>query len=200
MTDVEATTRRLAAESGVAYGSDPVDGSDEVSIDAGWMTHRCADVVDAGGGLVEMRANLAEALEGWSSPGQQKLGEGLAKLCSEIAGSHPDAPGDAIRDAFGWTGWCHPGNHGSATVVTARLSGADAVDADRRRVIAETYLRVLLLELVTPEAVHEAWKAGRAGGDTYWARRWKSVRERAAAAAGIPPQAHIRLDFTHDPW
>ncbi|KQP43893.1 hypothetical protein [Pseudorhodoferax sp. Leaf274] len=135
---------------------------------------------------------------------QQRFAGFLAKLCAEIAAAHPAAPGDAIRDAFLWTGWCHDGVHGSGTVLHIRMNGQGALESAERKLLEVAFGRVLLRELVTPEAVDEAHKASRrAGPETYWSRRWTAARAAAMAEVfpdGLPARTQLRTVFSYSPW
>nr|WP_145545239.1 hypothetical protein [Variovorax boronicumulans] len=204
MTDIEANTRRLAAEMGAEQGRHPVDGRDLVGLAAGWLANRCAHAADAGGLLAEMTFALADSMEGWGSISQQRFTGALAKLCAEIAAQHPARPGDAVRDAFLWTGWCHDGIHGSGTLLHVRINGQGVPEREQRRTLEAAFGRVLLRELVTPEAVNEAYKAARSvGQETYWARQWATSKGRAMAEVfpnGLPPKTQLRTVFSYSPW
>jgi hypothetical protein len=204
MTDVEARTRQLATEVGAEEGRHVVDGADLVSVAAGWFTNKCAHAADSGGLLPEMTFALVNAMEGWGTPAQQRFAGVLAKLCAEIAAQHPGAPGDAVRDAFLWTGWCHDGLHGSGTMLHVRVNGQGAPEVGERKALERAFGRVLLRELVTPEAVDEAYKAARrAGPETFWARRWKMARSAALAEVfpeGQPARTQLRTAFSYSPW
>lgn len=204
MTTIEERTRQIASEVGAEQGAHVVDGRDLVSLAAGWFANRCAVAADAGGHLPEMTFELANAMEGWGTPAQQRFAGALAKLCAEIAAQNPAALGDAIRDAFLWTGWCHDGVHGSGTMMHVRMNGQGAPEAAQREALEAAFGRVLLRELVTPEAVDEAFKAARkVGPETYWARRWRLARAAALAEVfpnGQPARTQIRTVFSYSPW
>lgn len=204
MTDIETKTRQLAAEMGAQQGRHEVDGRDLVSLAAGWLANRCAHAADAGGLLPEMTFALADSMEGWGSTSQQRLAGALAKLCAEIAAQNPAAPGDAIRDAFLWTGWCHDGIHGSGTQLQVRINGHGAPEPERTQELEAAFGCALLRELVTAEALDEAYKAARKTGPaSYWARRWATTRGRAMAEVfpnGLPPKTQLRTVFSYSPW
>lgn len=104
MTEIEARTRELAVELGMKIGRHEVGGRDRVSLSAGWIANKCAHAADAGSRLSQMTFALMNAMEEWGTPAEQRFAGAIAKLCDEIAGQHPAAPGDAIRDAFNWSG------------------------------------------------------------------------------------------------
>lgn len=210
MTDIEAATRKLAAELDAPQGPNAIDGEDQVRLDAGWVARCCADAADLGGQLAEMTFALTEAMEGWADPAQQRFAGALAKLCAEIAKRHPDSPGDSIRDAFLWTGWCHSTLHGEAVRFQARLQGPGTPAEPQRTRLENAFAAALLHRLVTCDAVHAAchgdnhWpNRSSAGSRAYWTRRWKTVRAEAIAEAfpdGLPPQTSLRLRFSYSPW
>lgn len=204
MTPIEHLVRKLAAEVGAPQGRHEVDGRDLVNLAAGWVTNWYAEKADKGDVLVKVHDDLrGDVQDGQESAGEPLFAAALAKLCAEIVAWNPEAPGDAIRDAFAWTGWCHNGYHGSGTQVRVRLQGPGIPDRACRTVLEESFVGVLLRELVTSEAVDEAYKAWKKGGDNYWARRWKAVRAVAMAEVfpnGLPRQTHLRMRFSYSPW
>lgn len=185
-------------------GSHVVDGRDLVSVAAGWFTNKCAAAADAGGGLTEMTFALLNSMEGWGTPAEQRFASLLAKLCADIAADYRAAPSDAIRDAFLWTGWCHDGLHGSGTLMHVRMNGQGAPDSAEKERLEAAFGRVLLRELVTSEAVDQAYKAAhRTGPETYWARRWKRARGVAMDEVfpnGLPTKIQLRTVFSYSPW
>lgn len=204
MTDIEAKTRQLAIEIGMKTGPHEVDGRDRVNLSAGWVANKCAHAADAGGRLAQMTFALMDAMEEWGTPVEQRFGGAIAKLCDEIAARNPAGPGDAIRDAFNWTGWCHDGMHGSGTLLFVRMNGQGAPEGAQRKSLEADFADVLLREFVTSEAIDEAYKAARkTGPETYWARRWKHARALAMSEVfpdGLPPRTQVRTVFTYSPW
>lgn len=179
-----------------------MDGRDLVSLSAGWAANECAAAADAGGQLAQMTFALAEGMEGWGPRAQQRFAGAVGELCAEIAAKHPEAPGDAIREAFRWTGWCHQGLHGSGTVLRVRLQGQGAPAKQQREALEDAFGRVLLRELVTPEALDVAYRASRHDGIGYWAQR-HGVRAKAMAEvfpSGLPNKTQIRVRFSYSPW
>lgn len=210
MTDIEETTRRLAAEVGAGQGRHPVDGADLVSLAAGWVARTCAEAADLGGQLPEMTFRLADAMEGEADATRQRLAGALAKICFEVAERHPEAPGDAIRDAFLWTGWCHSTFHGEAVLVHPRLQGPGRPKDIERARLEREFLAALLDRLVTDEAVHAAYYGDNrwpsrtsAGARSYWERKWKAARAEAMVQVfpeGLPTQTTLRIRFSSSPW
>jgi hypothetical protein len=210
MTNIETRTRQLATEVGAAQGRHQIDGSDLISLAAGWASRSCAHAADEGGALPEMTFALADAMEEWAKPVEQRFAGAIAKLCAEIAAQHPAAPGDAIRDAFLWTGWCHSTFHGEAVQVHVRLQGPGKPSGDEKTRLEDEFAGALLERLVTSEAVNAAyygdnrWKRGAtSAARAYWARIWTRVRAEAMAQVfpdGLPAQTNLRMRFSYSPW
>lgn len=204
MTDIESRTRQLADDAGLRTGRHEVDGRDLVSLFAGWVANKCAHAADAGGRLPQMTFALMDAMEEWGTPTEQRFAGAIAKLCHELAAQRQDAPGDAIRDAFNWSGWCHDGIHGSGTLFFVRINGQGVPDAAQRKSLETAFAGVLLREFVTSEAIDEGYKAARkTDPNTYWARRWKTARAMAMNEVfpdGLPPRMQLRTVFTYSPW
>ena len=204
MTEIEARTRQLANEVGLKTGRHEVDGRDRVSLSAGWIANKCAHAADAGGRLPQMTFALMDAMEEWGTPAEQRFAGAIAKFCDEVARQHPKASGDAIRDAFNWSGWCHDGMHGSGTLFYVRINGQGIPEGAQRKSLEAAFAGVLLREFVTAEAIDEAYKAARrTGPETYWARRWKHARALAMNEVfpdGMPPRTQLRTVFTYSPW
>jgi len=210
MTDVEARTRQLAIEVGADQGKHSVDRRDLVNLAAGWAARCCADAADLGGKLPEMTFALASAMEEWSTAPQQRFAGAIARLCAEIAAQHPAAPGDAVRDAFLWTGWCHSTFHGEAVLVHPRLQGPGRPEDIEKARLEGEFLAALLDRLVTDEAVHAAYYGDNrwpsrtsAGGRSYWERKWKAVRAEAMDEVfpdGLPAETNLRMRFSYSPW
>lgn len=204
MTNIETETRKFAKQFGGArQGSHPSGDRDPVSVVAGRVARKCAAVADAGGLLPEMERELPDAIDGHDTPIDRWFAAALARLCANVAALSPSAPGDAIRDAFVWTGWCHDVRHGSGSAVRARLHGESSLGADSREDLQAALDRILLPELVTPEAVEAAFKASRQSGpDSYWARAWRLARAAAMAEVfpnGLPPGIQMRLVLRRAP-
>ncbi len=207
MPDIEARTRQHATASGAPQGRHEVDGRDLVALLAGWVARICAETVDKGGRIKEMRVALADAMEHpWVNASERQFAALLVVDCDRIAGEHPLDPGDAIRAAFEWTGWVHDStrqgaSHGSGTIAYASLRNAGASSTRQRAAMQEKFLSVVTRHLVTPEAIYAAYTARAPRDGAYWPRRWAEVSQLAVHeifGGQPPPRLHISMQFTYN--
>ena len=154
----------------------------------------------------EMRVALADALEHpWVDASERQFAALLAVDCDQIAGEHPQFPGDAVRAAFEWTGWVHDttrhgASHGSGTVAYASLRCTGVSSTKKRAILQAKFLEVVTRHLVTPEAIHAAYTARASIDGAYWPRRWVEVSQLAVDEIFYgqpPPKLQISMQFSY---